>query len=103
MVLAHLSKLRRDRAAGRSRPRLPSVLHANSYAFVQRPYVYGYNTEYLGWCLNRDEFLQQASSAGMRLVREFVTGEQPFIDNAPEQCLYRGFLFEPAAVRPKQS
>jgi putative methyltransferase (TIGR04325 family) len=39
--------------------RLPIVHQVASYVMVQRPYEYGYNTEYLGWCLNKDEFLQQ--------------------------------------------
>jgi putative methyltransferase (TIGR04325 family) len=73
--------------------RLPIIHHASSFVMVQRPYLYGYNTEYLGWCLNRGELLQWAETLGLELVREFVIGEQPFIHNAPEQCEYRGFLF----------
>jgi putative methyltransferase (TIGR04325 family) len=82
--------------------RLPTILNAKSYAFVQRPYAYGYNTEYLGWCLNRDEFVQQASAAGLRLVREFITGEQASVEKAPEQFIYRGFLFEPPSARQER-
>jgi putative methyltransferase (TIGR04325 family) len=73
--------------------RLPTKLHVPDYVFVQRPYAYGYNTEYLGWCLNRTGFLNQAHLLGMTLVREFVIGERPPIVNAPEPCQYRGFLF----------
>ena len=73
--------------------RLPTVLEAPSFVFVQRPYAYGYNTEYMGWCLNRTCFLDEASKLGLVLVREFVTGECPSISRAPEQCQYRGFLF----------
>lgn len=78
--------------------RLPIVLAAESYVFVQRPYHYGYDTEYLGWSLNRREFLEAAAESGLALEREFVTGEQPHILRAPEQCRYRAFLFrrEPA-------
>jgi putative methyltransferase (TIGR04325 family) len=75
--------------------RLPTVTRAESFVFVQRPYAYGYNTEYAAWCLNQDEFLQAARKAGLQLIREFVTGEQPVIVNAPEQCIYRGYLFRP--------
>ncbi len=75
--------------------RLPTVLRSPSYVFVQRPYSYGYNTEYLGWCLNRDELVSSFAEAGLELVREFVTGEQPNIDRAPEQPMYRGFLLRP--------
>ncbi len=72
---------------------LPTVRAAASFVFVQRPYAYGYNTEYLGWCLNRDEFLSCAALADVTLVREFVVGLKPPVHNAPEQVVYRGFLF----------
>jgi putative methyltransferase (TIGR04325 family) len=72
---------------------LPSVQRAASFVFVQRPYQYGYNTEYLAWCLNRTEFLHTAERAGLDLVREFVYGHQPVIHGAPEQNAYRGYLF----------
>ena len=72
---------------------LPTVLEAPSFVFVQRPYKYGYNTEYLSWCLNRAEFLGVAERSGLHLLREFVYGHQPFIHGAPEQNAYRGYLF----------
>lgn len=72
---------------------LPSVQQAPSFVFVQRPYQYGYNTEYLAWCLNRTEFLHTAERAGLHLLREFVYGHQPFIHGASEQNSYRGYLF----------
>lgn len=78
--------------------RLPVVFKASSFVFVQRPYSYGYNTEYLGWCLNRIHFLNKAEKVGLILVREFAIGESPLIDNAPEQCQYMGFLFRPSPV-----
>lgn len=72
---------------------LPTVQQASSFVFIQRPYQYGYNTEYLAWCLNRTEFLHSAERTGQSLVREFVYGHQPFIHGAPEQNTYRGYLF----------
>lgn len=75
--------------------RLPTVLHTPSYVFVQR--AYAYNTEYLGWCLNRDRLLSEAEKIGLELIREFVIAETPSILYAPEQCQYRGFLFQPSA------
>lgn len=78
--------------------RLPIVQLAASYVFVQRPYSYGYNTEYAGWCLNREEFLAEAVTAGLFLEREFVTGEQPAIAGAPESCQYRGYLFHSSSI-----
>jgi putative methyltransferase (TIGR04325 family) len=75
---------------------LPTVLHAPSFVFVQRAYAYGYNTEYQGWCLNREEFLKCAEAARLDLLREFLVGHKPFIHRAPEQNEYRGFLFRSA-------
>lgn len=72
---------------------LPVVHQSSSFVFVQRPYAYGYNTEYLGWCLNRQEFLWLAEIAGLELKREFMIGYRPFIHRAPEQCEYHGYLF----------
>ncbi len=72
---------------------LPVAEHAASYVFIQRPHAYGYNTEYLGWCLNRGEFLECARSKDMSLVREFVVGLRPPVAAAPETPEYRGFLF----------
>jgi len=75
--------------------RLPIVFDAPSYVMVQRPYGCGYQTEYLGWCLNRSELLSQANAAGLDLVRELLVDERPAIKDAPEQPEYRGFLFRP--------
>jgi putative methyltransferase (TIGR04325 family) len=72
---------------------MPFILHSPSFVFVQRPYRYGYETEYLGWCLNRQEFLEHAEDAGLKLVREFIIGHRPYIHMAPEQNEYRGYLF----------
>jgi putative methyltransferase (TIGR04325 family) len=74
--------------------RLPIVHHATSFVVVQRPRAVGYETEYLGWFFNREEFLTGAREAGLRLVREFLVDERPHAHNAPEQCEFRGFLFE---------
>lgn len=73
---------------------LPTVQQAPSFVFVQRPYQYGYDTEYLAWCLNRTEFLHTAEQAGVQLLREFVYGHQPVIWGAPEQNTYRGYLLQ---------
>jgi putative methyltransferase (TIGR04325 family) len=76
--------------------RVPTVFGVSSYVFVQRPTPYGYNTEYLGWCLNRGEFLAAAASAALTLRREFVIAERPPIAGAPEPCRYRGYWFTTA-------
>lgn len=72
--------------------RLPVVQKAASFVFIQRPYDAGYNTEYLGWCLNREEWFAAVRDCGLTLVREFVLGENPEIDFAPEPNQYRGYL-----------
>lgn len=77
---------------------LPTVLQAPSFVFIQRPYTYGYNTEYLSWCLNQDEFLAYAEGTEVELVRMFTYGHRPIIHNAPEQNEYRGFLFRSTAM-----
>ena len=74
--------------------RLPIVRHAASFVVVQRPSSSGYFTEYLGWFLNREEFLCHLASQGMKLRREFLIAERPQVPRAPEQCEYRGFLFQ---------
>jgi putative methyltransferase (TIGR04325 family) len=74
--------------------RLPTVDNVPSFVFLQRPYTFGYNTEYLGWCLNRQSLLTEAQERGLTLIREFVVAERPYIFRAPEQCRYKGFLFK---------
>ena len=78
--------------------RLPIVHQVASYVMVQRPYEYGYNTEYLGWCLNKDEFLSIAASFNLRLIREFISQVSPYVNNAPAQPQYWGFLFAPIKI-----
>ena len=73
--------------------RLPIAHHVPSFVIVQRPYQYGYDTEYLGWCLNRNEFLKVAENAGLKLVREVIAQASPHVTLAPEQPEYWGFLF----------
>jgi putative methyltransferase (TIGR04325 family) len=79
----------------------PTVVQAPSFVFVQRPYSFGYQTEYLGWCLNRGEFLAAAASSGLTLEREFIVGHAPVIRGAPEQNQFAGFLFRRAGVAGK--
>lgn len=76
--------------------RLPTVRDADSYVYIQRPHAYGYRTEYLGWCLNRKEFLAAAEALGLVLQREFIQSERPTIRNAPGPYLCQGFLFRRA-------
>jgi putative methyltransferase (TIGR04325 family) len=73
--------------------RVPTVRDAATYVMIQRPYRYGYQTEYLGWVLNRKELLQYCRDLGLILVREFLVAEGLEILNAPEQPDFCGFLF----------
>ena len=75
--------------------RLPIVQREASFVVLQRPYPHGYQTEYLGWFLNRKEFLNHMNALQMELVREFLIQERPYVHKAPEQGDYRGFLFRP--------
>jgi putative methyltransferase (TIGR04325 family) len=75
--------------------RIPTVSRTPSFVTVQRAYDYGFETEYLGWFFNRNEFLACAEKAGMELVREFVMMDQLPVKNAPEEAVGRGFLFKP--------
>ena len=77
--------------------RLPIVDRAGSFVVVQRPYGCGYDTEYLGWFLNRGELLDLMAGLNLELLREFLIDEHPDVPNAPEQAHYRGFLFRSRA------
>lgn len=73
--------------------RTPFIESHNDFVVVQRPHRYGYLTEYAGWFLNRTRFQNFVSTCGFVLDREFLLAERPHVENAPEQCHYRGFLF----------
>jgi putative methyltransferase (TIGR04325 family) len=88
-----LAKLARATAGYLYIARTPVVRAVPTFAFVQRPYAHGYNTEYVGWAINASQLLHMARSSGLELVREFVMGEDPDIEGAPEPVRYAGFLF----------
>ncbi|MBI5649271.1 MAG: methyltransferase, TIGR04325 family [Chloroflexi bacterium] len=73
--------------------RLPTTLISPSYVFIQRPYTFGYDTEYLAWCFNRRDFLQELDRLGLILIREFAISEPIQIANAPDVCQFRGYFF----------
>lgn len=74
--------------------RMPFVETADDFVVVQRPQRYGYDTEYSCWAINQKRFVSFMQQHGYRLDREFLNDERPVIANAPEQCAFRGFLFE---------
>jgi putative methyltransferase (TIGR04325 family) len=73
--------------------RVPIVDRAPSFVVLQRPYAYGYDTEYPGWFLNRGDLLAVIEAAGLVVDREFLVDERPPVVGAPEAATYRGFLF----------
>jgi putative methyltransferase (TIGR04325 family) len=76
---------------------LPVVRFAPSFVVVQRPYRYGYNTEYFTWILNRAEFLDHMATLDVRLVREFLVEASLSVAGAPERAEYSGYLFSKLA------
>ena len=73
--------------------RLAMVRSVPTFVVVQRPHAYGYDTEYLSWIFNRDEFIAHIGSCGLVPEREFLVEERPLIAGAAEQCEERGILF----------
>lgn len=69
------------------------VTDAPSFVTLQRAYEYGYETEYLGWALNREEIRAAARRAGAGLVREFFLSAILEIPDAPGVIHHAGFLF----------
>lgn len=76
--------------------RLPVALAAPSFVVLQRAQRYGYDTEYLGWVIGRDELLEAAPERGLELVREFLVSAWFSAAGAPEDPVeHRGYLFRP--------
>jgi putative methyltransferase (TIGR04325 family) len=79
--------------------RLPIALEAPSFVVLQRADAYGYDTEYCGWVLSRSEVLDEASRAGLELVRELLLDAWLSAAGAPEDPIgHRGFLFRPVSA-----
>lgn len=70
------------------------VTDAPSFVVLQRAYRYGYETEYLGWVLNRDEMRIAARTSGLELVREFFLSGTVDVPDAPGTIHHAGFLFK---------
>ena len=74
--------------------RLPYARSAPSFHILQRAYRYGYETEYVGWVVNREELLDCAAKLGLVLERELVLDAWLSAPGAPEDPIgHRGFLF----------
>jgi putative methyltransferase (TIGR04325 family) len=73
---------------------LPVAAGAESFVVLQCPDAYGYETEYLGWVVNRRELLERALDTGLVLEREFIAPGAIDAAGAPERPVYlRSFLF----------
>lgn len=72
---------------------VPVVREAPSYVLMQRPDGYGYDTEYLGWALNKNELLRACGETGLVLEREFLAPGVIDAAGAPEPAHHRSFLF----------
>ncbi len=74
--------------------RLPVAMRSPSFVVVQRAYAHGYDTEYLGWVVNRGALLAAAAAGGLELEREFLLEAWLSALGAPEAPTgHRGFLF----------
>jgi putative methyltransferase (TIGR04325 family) len=80
--------------------RMDVVRQAPTFTVVQRPYAYGYQSEYISWVFNRGEFLDHMKSLGAVLEREFIAGGGTQYLHAPEASETAGFLFRTPANRP---
>lgn len=76
--------------------RLPTVREHPSFVVLQRGNGYGFESEFLEWYLNVDEFLDAVREGGLEVAREFVIADRTPTANAPEQAVYRGYLLVPA-------
>ena len=79
--------------------RVPFVTQVPSYVILERLYRFDYNVETLAWALNRGSFLEHAKKVGLSLVREFITGQAYEVPGAPEQPVFRGFLFSKGTAK----
>lgn len=73
---------------------VPIVVDHDSFVIVQRPYRYGYETEYISWCLRRSEMMRGFERLGLAVDREFVHGFKPPIAGSPSPVEYRGYLLK---------
>ena len=73
--------------------RVPVLERSESFVFLQR-LTYPVKHEHLYWSINKLEFLGLAERMGLRLIREFLSGDEHTIYNAPELPTYSGFLFK---------
>jgi putative methyltransferase (TIGR04325 family) len=79
--------------------RLQTVFSAPSFVAVHNLNRGGYS-QFLSWCLNRQELVSCLEGVGMQLVREFVYANSWAVRGAPEKAETRGFLFRRQSSLP---
>jgi putative methyltransferase (TIGR04325 family) len=77
--------------------RIPMAGERPTFEMVQRPHKVGYQTELIGWVLNRSDFLHAADTAGLTLLREFLVNESFNVRGTKDTVHMGGFLFAPLA------
>ncbi len=78
--------------------RLPVFLGHPSAVVRQDARAHGFDSSFVGWFLNRPEFLAHLATCGVTLAREFYLAEYPEVSNIAEKPDVRGFLFEKPAA-----
>lgn len=79
--------------------RTPMIENHDDFVVVQRPYMYGYMTEYAGWFINRRRLVNFVLARGFHLERQFLIAEEQYVPNAPERGVDAGFLFRRTTPR----
>lgn len=74
--------------------RVPLVDEREKFVVLQRPYIYGYETEYLGWVFNKAELVALIESQGFRLEREFLLDNRLPVAGVDETIYLGGLLFQ---------
>jgi len=70
--------------------RVPVVEHADHFVAIQNESDnFMYHQQF-----KERELVEAVQNSGLRLIREFVVGDRPFVYGAPEQCEMRGYLFK---------
>jgi hypothetical protein len=82
--------------------RMPVVRNSLSFTALQRPYCFGYNSEWITWFLQRDELVNCVEARNFQLLREFFIEPGPSVCGAPEQSNFQGFLFGRRADSPDE-
>jgi putative methyltransferase (TIGR04325 family) len=73
--------------------RVPVARRTETFAMRQRAYDFGYETEYVGWVLNRDELVDAVRELGFEQAREYVLQPPMPVHGAPEDPVHLSLAF----------